>query len=67
MILHTIRINGKNELKEVKLTPIKAIKRFCKECMGFVFAEIEGCTDENCPLYPYRGGTRPIGFEKPVD
>ena len=31
-----------------------AIKAFCSECVGYVFKEINLCTDKDCPLYPYR-------------
>ena len=41
---------------ELNLTPIKAIKRFCLECMGGQQAEIDRCTAPLCPLYPFRGG-----------
>jgi len=31
-----------------------AMKSFCAECVGYVYSEIEQCTDVGCPLYPYR-------------
>ena len=31
-----------------------AMHMFCAECVGYVSKEIELCSDEGCPLYPYR-------------
>ena len=56
-IKHMIRtFNGK---RTVSLTPIKAIRLHCIECMGFQVGEIEGCTAPLCPLFPYRMGNNP--------
>lgn len=30
-----------------------AMKSFCIECMGYVYEEVEKCTDNGCPLFPY--------------
>ncbi len=54
-IKHTIR-NNKGGLVDVELTPRKAIKRFCLECMCFVPQAVADCTSLNCPLYPFRLG-----------
>ena len=54
-IKHTIR-NDDGSLVEVNLSPIKAIRRFCIECMGFQQAEIPRCTAPLCPLFPFRMG-----------
>ena len=54
-IKHTIK-NDKGELVEVNLSPIKAIRRFCLECMGYQQAEVPRCTAPNCPLFPFRMG-----------
>lgn len=54
-IIHRIH-DGKGGEREVKLTPFKAIRYFCNECMGGQFIEIERCTAKLCPLYPYRAG-----------
>ncbi len=48
--------DGNGEVVEVKTTPIKAIRLFCKECMGYQQAEIPRCTAPLCPLFPYRMG-----------
>ena len=52
---HTIRDKGK-QFKTVSLTPMKAIRLFCTECMGFQVLEIKECTDKHCPVFPYREG-----------
>lgn len=31
-----------------------AMKAFCAECVMYAVNEVENCTDEGCPLYPYR-------------
>lgn len=55
-INHTIRSNRKNKIREVELTPLKAIKFNCAECMGFQEKFVIDCTDKLCPLYPFRMG-----------
>ena len=49
--------------------PLKAIRLFCCECMGssrlkqklsVPAADIEGCTDWDCPLYDFRFGKNPF-------
>lgn len=55
---HKIRTsNGGTEWKS--LTPIKAIRKHCLECMGWQYSLIEGCTSPLCCLYPYRMGNNP--------
>jgi hypothetical protein len=54
-IMHTIR-NDKGKLVEINLSPIKAIRLFCIECMGYQIAEIPRCTAPNCPLFPFKMG-----------
>ncbi len=54
---HEIRtVNGN---KMVSLTPMKAIRYQCLECMGWYKAEVRKCTSPLCPLYPYRMGKNP--------
>ena len=48
--------DGKGGEIEVRTTPVKAIRYFCKECMGYQAAEVPRCTAPLCPLYPYRMG-----------
>ena len=39
--------------------PLKAIRRYCLECVGNQRKEVALCTRQHCPLYPYRFGVRP--------
>jgi len=32
----------------------EAMRAFCNECIGYQTGEVELCTDNGCPLYPYR-------------
>ena len=43
----------------MKLTPVKAIRAKCLDCVGEQPKEVRLCPSENCPLYPYRMGHRP--------
>lgn len=45
--------------KKVSLTPIKAIRLQCIECMGFSIYEPVKCSSPLCSLYPYRVGKNP--------
>lgn len=53
---------------ESRLTPIKAIKKFCLECAGSK-KEMKTCEETGCPLFPYRFGKNPgrkgIGGRRP--
>ena len=40
-------------------SPIKAIRKKCLDCTCNQPKEIRLCLVVNCPLYPYRMGTRP--------
>lgn len=55
--------------KEIYLTPCKAIRKFCIECMGSQKAP-RNCENIDCPLFIYRLGTNPkrkgIGGNKVV-
>lgn len=68
MIRHTIRSKD-GKTKVVSLTPLKAIRAQCFECMGWSAHEVKYCTDTLCSLYPYRFGNNPerkgIGGEFP--
>lgn len=44
------------------MTPTKAIRAKCLDCCGSSH-EVRLCTVEKCPLYPYRFGKRPKGYE----
>ncbi len=58
-IKHHIRSKGNGELREVELTPNRAIRYQCVECMGWSAHEVKECTDQYCSLYPFRMGTNP--------
>ena len=49
----TIRVNGKRKVFE-DYTRGKAIKQFCKDCMGGVTEQIRTCTSPECPLFVFR-------------
>ena len=40
-------------------TPIKAIREKCLDCSVWQPKEVRLCTVIDCPIYPYRMGTRP--------
>ncbi len=58
MIKHTIRSKN-GGTKAVSLSPLKAIRYQCLECMGFSAFEVRKCTGPLCSLHPYRLGTNP--------
>ncbi len=42
-----------------KLTPLKAIKEYCKEqCCAGDKPSWKGCLDTDCPLYRFRTGVK---------
>ena len=41
------------------MTPLRAIRAKCLDCMGGNAAEVRRCPSESCPLYPYRMGHNP--------
>ena len=41
------------------MTPIKAIKEKCLDCMCGSFNEVKLCPSTNCSLYPFRLGKNP--------
>lgn len=63
MAVNHITRSSSGGLVKVSLTPVKAIRKHCVECMGFSPYEVRKCTAENCALYPYRLGTRPDSKE----
>lgn len=56
---HTIRKDGKGTTKSVLITPLKAIRYHCLECVCFSSNEVKKCTENLCPMYPYRFGKDP--------
>ena len=41
------------------LSPLKAIRAKCLDCMCGQMQEVRLCPCEDCPLYPYRMGHNP--------
>ncbi len=37
-----------------------AIRSFCLECVGYVQEEVHLCSDQDCPLFPYRISGRKV-------
>jgi hypothetical protein len=58
MLKHTIESKDEGT-EEVFLTPMRAIRFFCLECLGWKPSEVKVCTGKQCSLYPYRFGTNP--------
>ena len=38
------------------LSPLKAIRRNCVDCMGGSYKLVENCETRECPCWPYRFG-----------
>ena len=58
-VKHTVRKDGEGKTREVNLTPLKAIRLNCVECMGFQHNLVKECASTLCPLYPFRMGRSP--------
>jgi|TARA_B100001964_G_C14209578_1_gene589830 hypothetical protein len=58
MIKYTIHGKTGKE-REVELTPLKAIRFHCLQCVGWHPSDVKHCTGKFCPLHPYRFGTNP--------
>jgi len=58
MIKHVIRSKD-GENKEVLLTPLKAIRNQCLECVCWSASEVKKCTNKLCSLFAYRFGKAP--------
>lgn len=41
-------------------SPTKAMRAFCRDCMGNQFSEVRRCTSVGCALWPYRMGKNPF-------
>lgn len=48
------------------MTPLKAIRAKCLDCVGTA-QEVRLCATSKCPLHPYRFGKRPQTVEKNRD
>lgn len=42
-----------------KITPIRAIRLKCIDCMAGSAREVKLCPSDDCPLFGYRFGKRP--------
>jgi hypothetical protein len=59
-VKHRVRDSKGGEI-DVKLTPIKAIRLQCIECMGFQPSMVNECTSPLCSLFPFRKGNSHSG------
>lgn len=57
-IKFSLRPDKDGKRKTVNLTPVKAIRLFCKECLGSARAVLK-CESLECTLYPYKSGKQP--------
>lgn len=48
-----------NKKNKKILSPIKAIRKNCIDCMCGQSKEVRLCPSKDCPLYPYRFGKNP--------
>ena len=53
-IMHTI--DTSDGIKEVELTPMRAIRAKCLDCCCFDLTEVRECELTECSLWPYRMG-----------
>jgi len=42
------------------MSPLKAIRKFCVECMGGSAQGVTACTSPKCNLFSFRSGHRPV-------
>jgi hypothetical protein len=42
-----------------KITPLRAIRRYCITCCANSLSEVRKCKSDKCWLYPYRMGKNP--------
>lgn len=43
----------------IGVSAIKSMRKRCVECMGGQYVLVPGCSERDCPSWPYRMGTRP--------
>lgn len=56
-----------SECPAIDLTPIKAIRAKCLDCVGGGWSDVKYCHVIDCPLYPYRMGKRPVFGARPEE
>lgn len=49
-----------------KIARAQAIKLFCIECMGYQKSMVKKCTDQACPLWPFRTGAGQEHTDVPI-
>lgn len=47
-----------------KITPLRAIKIYCIDCMGGNARYVKECTSRDCALYGFRQGRKPKSVKK---
>jgi len=47
-----------------KITPMRAIRLKCLDCMAGSAREVKLCSSDDCPLFQYRFGKRPATIER---
>ncbi len=52
------RIRTKTGFETVTLTPMRAIRKNCYECVGWSYSEVAKCQIDTCCFYSYRLGKR---------
>lgn len=60
-IKHIVRSSkADGSSREVTLTPLRAIRLRCLDCVCYSANEVKLCVDKHCSLYPYRLGHDPV-------
>ena len=52
--------------KEKRLTPLKAIRKFCIQCQGESMKRVRQCQNVNCVLWGFRMGHKPFSTKDKV-
>uniref|UniRef100_A0A7V3E844 Uncharacterized protein n=1 Tax=Ignavibacterium album TaxID=591197 RepID=A0A7V3E844_9BACT len=48
-----------SEQQNDRISPVKAIRKYCLECSCGSLKEVKNCVCSDCPLYPFRLGKNP--------
>ena len=51
----------------MRISPLRAIRAKCLDCVCGSKYEVRLCASRNCPLYPYRMGHKPKGMNDTPD
>ena len=50
-----------------RVSPLRAIRSFCLECVGYNYEEVARCvSEETCPLWRFRFGKNTTGRFSPI-